>query len=89
MLTSVPQFCQVSYFVLIFDWISNLRNEYFMVIKPKNSSGSESNRYLSLKPVFLLSRLVFESSPLKFESPDHVLIYMFLADISLFSGAPS
>ncbi|KAK9899998.1 hypothetical protein P389DRAFT_207580 [Cystobasidium minutum MCA 4210] len=44
----------VSYFVLIFDWISNLRNEYIMVIKPK--AGSEGNRYLSLKPIFLLSK---------------------------------
>lgn len=44
----------VSYFVLVFDWVSNLHNEYTMVIRPKITG--ESRRYLSFKPVFLASR---------------------------------
>jgi hypothetical protein len=54
-LTDIIDF-QVSYFVLIFDWISNLNNEYSMIIRRKNAS--ETKKFLSFKPVFLASRSV-------------------------------
>lgn len=72
---------QLSYFILVWDWLSNLHNDWVFILKAK----STTHPLLSLKPWFLLSRWVSTAaSPIQRSG-----LHWYCTGTLLSSGAPS